>query len=369
MHLFDDLYRSILEQVGPGSFCPTEVDGKKCASYLQRCITYVYAGEETAKTREEGGAVIIHVSREDYLRGTVRVAMNLLPEIRPKFDITEPGTFVLLFVLVMEGDGPNGDICLVLPKDAPASMLSDPDDLWHPQAFLQSMSGTIKAVTLAGNRRKCHVCGVEGKTMPCRQCHLVYYCSEACRIKDVVHAAGCLPPPMTIVFCRENTTTPVETVGHGDSFVFRSVARNCFGNCSMNKEPFERLTGASLRVVAGSLGLCSSEPVWYEWGGMFDKPHSRVIEFLECPITGDPDVHFWLEDETGNVYDVVDRYLRRVVAPAQNRTISTEAFAHGCVILGMSKDELKKAGLLYLPADPLVQQVLSKKHERMVVRS
>lgn len=142
------------------------------------------------------------------------------------------------------------------------------------------------------------------------------------------------------------------------------VERNCFSNCVKNLFPMEALAGCQLRITAGSLGMCTPSPVWYEWGGTGDSVFHTVQQFRKCQFTGLPSVHFWLESELdGKIWDVLDvLYLVEKAAPLLKKTIDTSTFVHGCLIAGRTREELEACGLKYVPADPMVQEILEKKH-------
>lgn len=147
----------------------------------------------------------------------------------------------------------------------------------------------------------------------------------------------------------------------------RYIERNCFSNVTMNLYVLEEIAGATLQVMCGSLGVNDPAPAWYEWGGTMssDAPCSTVIEFVERQ-SGKINAHFWLEDDNENVWDVLDVYLLDVVVPFHRKRIDTSAFVHGHLIPGMSRTELKKRGLEYVPASSLVQEVLCRRQAARV---
>lgn len=164
---------------------------------------------------------------------------------------------------------------------------------------------------------------------------------------------------LRIVFIRRDGTV-LRAVGADVSnakVTLKYVERNCFFNAVQNLRDMEKVAGTELALVAGSLGLCSPSPCWYEWGGDGPTPHQTVARFVKCPITGMQDAHFWLESRDGIVYDVLDAYLMEVVAPFHGKKVDTSGFAHGVLVRG-SKEELEKIGLKYVPATELVQTCL-----------
>jgi hypothetical protein len=140
------------------------------------------------------------------------------------------------------------------------------------------------------------------------------------------------------------------------------LERNCFSNCVKNMMVLETLAGCELELMAGSFGLCMPSPIWYEWGGSEEKLFHTVKEFRACEVTGLPSVHFWLESEDGKIWDVLDPYILEIVAPTHRKTIDTRDFVHGCLIAGKTREELVSRGLQYVPAPPLVQEILVKIH-------
>lgn len=139
------------------------------------------------------------------------------------------------------------------------------------------------------------------------------------------------------------------------------VERNCFANCVSNQPAMEALAGEPLEVVAGSLGVCSPEPVWYEWGGAGSKPHETVAQFVKCAHTGLRDVHFWLRGtRTGTIWDVLDPYLLDVVAPAHAKIVTAPPLG---LVAGETREDLEsRRGLRYLPATAVVNQVLVRRY-------
>jgi hypothetical protein len=87
------------------------------------------------------------------------------------------------------------------------------------------------------------------------------------------------------------------------------IERNCFSNCIKNMDALQTLAGCELVLTAGSFGVCNPSPTWYEWGGLFDTPHTKVSHFVACPFTGLPSVHFWFETRDGKIWDVLDPYI------------------------------------------------------------
>ena len=158
----------------------------------------------------------------------------------------------------------------------------------------------------------------------------------------------------------------IKTAGKKDAAIsFLSIERNCYGNCVMNYKEMMDLARKPLKIVAGSLGLCNPEPVWFEFGGHKSEPHTKVHQFTN---KSENDVHFWLEDEDGNVWDVMDLYMLDVVAPFRKKKITTTDFLEGVVINGISKETLKECGLAYIAADEHVSEILKAMHLKLSKR-
>lgn len=153
----------------------------------------------------------------------------------------------------------------------------------------------------------------------------------------------------------------------GKTIGLKSISRNCFSNSLMNLTAFEQLAGEPVSLVAGSLGLCLPPPTWFEWGGERDVPHTAVHQFRKCPVTGLPDVHFWVQTERGTIWDIVDDYTVDIVAPTHGKTITTTGLlCGGRLIAGESVEALRARGLEYVPASDVVQHVLVNKHAQNV---
>jgi hypothetical protein len=96
-----------------------------------------------------------------------------------------------------------------------------------------------------------------------------------------------------------------------------------------------------LKVVIGSLGVNG----WFEYGGK-----NWGIEEFKRKME---DVHFWLEDKNGNVYDFLfERYSLWSVIRTGNKLRRTG------ILEGVSKNELKSVGIEYIPAPIEAQMML-----------
>ena len=216
----------------------------------------------------------------------------------------------------------------------------------------------------------CEVCHTVTELRVCSKCKSVSYCSETCqRSHWKTHKKSCSKPricledSVTICFySRDSVMQKEHTARKSATTYLRYIERNCFSNCIMNIEPLESLAGCALTATAGSLGLCSPTPTWYEWGGYGDVPHTTVKQFSSCPVTGLPDVHFWFESEDGKIWDVLDLYLIHTVAPVHKKTIDCSGLVHGCFIAGKTRVELESIGLKYISTTPLIEHILIEKH-------
>jgi hypothetical protein len=142
------------------------------------------------------------------------------------------------------------------------------------------------------------------------------------------------------------------------------VERSCFTNCIRMMQLMEHAAGKELYIVAGSLGLCVPEPVWYEWGGDDSQPFTAVKDFARCAYTGLPSVHFWLSDappgQPGLVYDVLDPYIV-TTANVHAKFLQTRELLHGVGIVGLTKTACEAIGLRYVQASPLVTEVMMRR--------
>lgn len=124
-----------------------------------------------------------------------------------------------------------------------------------------------------------------------------------------------------------------------------------------------------LHVVHGSLGIGAGtkNPV-YAYG---HADWRMAYEFLASKEThrmpGHPkelafvDMHSWLEDDQGRVFDVVSGQIKAISRSYSRRLVLPE----WTVIERMSKDDLIDIGLHYVPAHPSAQPLL----DRIVTRS
>ena len=117
----------------------------------------------------------------------------------------------------------------------------------------------------------------------------------------------------------------------------------CHSNTRINrKNAYKHL---NLKIVGGGLGLDG----WFEFGGKDWK----LKDYLKKPT----DIHFWLEDEEGNVYDYIQKSWNLV---AKIRGVYSKF--PNVEIKGMSKAEIKRLYKIeYVPAEEVVYKVCYKK--------
>jgi hypothetical protein len=110
----------------------------------------------------------------------------------------------------------------------------------------------------------------------------------------------------------------------------------------------------NLKLVLGSLGIGKRDP-WFEFGG---ENWDRVAQFKKQ--SGDLfgrrqwDVHVWLENEDGKIFDVISQH---VVQVARIRRKKVDCVA-GQVIDGVSREVMADKGLTYVDAPEVVQRVI-----------
>lgn len=161
---------------------------------------------------------------------------------------------------------------------------------------------------------------------------------------------GALPSPETI----------------GNSLVF--FESNCFCSAKHNLEHFWK--NMNLHLVAGSLGIQAPEAegeVYWLYG---DPIFTKVEDFVSDEQDGEEeddeksgsilhfDVHVWLEDTEGNVFDVVD------IQQFEKDTVAYKLFDSSKRFLIAQKHSkeaiLKSCKLVYHPALEEIQQELLK---------
>jgi len=115
-----------------------------------------------------------------------------------------------------------------------------------------------------------------------------------------------------------------------------------FNSRSNKKGAFKDL---NLKIVGGGLGLDG----WFEFGGKDWK----MKDYLNKPT----DIHFWLEDDEGNVYDYIQPSWNWV-AKVRGRYSKFPNIE----LRGVSKAEIKRLYKIeYVPAEEIVYKVMYKK--------
>lgn len=123
----------------------------------------------------------------------------------------------------------------------------------------------------------------------------------------------------------------------------------------------------SFRVVYGSLGV--GNPPFWELGG---EDYTKVFQFCQAPHleseTGAFDIHAWVEDAHGAVYDYVHVSMCNS-ARLHRKQIDFKA---GEIIHGCSKEELSKRGLHYkaCPEDIhwIIESMIQKRYYELYKR-
>lgn len=111
----------------------------------------------------------------------------------------------------------------------------------------------------------------------------------------------------------------------------------------------------------GSLGLGSQEGgtrkfIW-EYGGESAK-YDKLEGFF--PKSGGFDGHVWLEDANGLIYD----YVRPMVLTVSLVRSLNIGFNKPCAIYGISKEQLKRQGMVYLEASFEMQKEIKSHFEQ-----
>jgi hypothetical protein len=126
----------------------------------------------------------------------------------------------------------------------------------------------------------------------------------------------------------------------------------CWQQAKFNKEHAYRQLG--LKFVVGSLGMGKTSP-FFEFGGeAWDKVKTFKKTAPDMFGRTQWDVHVWLENDAGGIYDVVSWH---VIGAAAQRSKVVD-FSPGHVIEGLTRDALAARGLVYVAAPELVQRVI-----------
>lgn len=143
---------------------------------------------------------------------------------------------------------------------------------------------------------------------------------------------------------------------------------HCVHQAWFNQEHAYKEKG--LRVVFGSLGLGSGNDPHFEYGGRNHRTWSDFQSFKpgmsallspadRAALARKVDIHAWLEDAMGNVYDVC--FPEWTLFAAVHRRAMPEKVRGGCVLNGVSKDVARtEYGLHYVPAPPETHEVIEK---------
>ena len=137
------------------------------------------------------------------------------------------------------------------------------------------------------------------------------------------------------------------------------LAQNCYIDAYINQE--YTLKHLNLNLKFGSLGLGNQKDgprtfIW-EYGGE-NANYDKLEGFF--PKSGGFDGHVWLEDANGLVYD----YVRPMVLTVSLVRSLKIGFNKPCAIYGVSKEQLKRQGLVYLEASTKIQKEIKSHFER-----
>lgn len=117
----------------------------------------------------------------------------------------------------------------------------------------------------------------------------------------------------------------------------------CYFNAYINLRGVYKDRG--LKLVIGSLGIHN----WFEYGGR----HWTKADFAAKMKTYSSDSHAWLEDADGNVYDYLHPEYQFWVKLRTGKKLKRTG-----LLEGVSKAELAKDGIEYVPADRDTQAML-----------
>jgi hypothetical protein len=150
----------------------------------------------------------------------------------------------------------------------------------------------------------------------------------------------------------------VSKVKPKDTYGVLSIPDSCSMQAFFNKTHVYR--DLDLRIVVGSLGIGKKDP-WFEYGS---KDFKTVKDFMTSKFTKkngggntQVDMHCWLEDSKGSVYDTVTSQVSVNVKIVHKKTTK---YKTNDVIEAVSKEELALKGLHYVPSDPMCSAVLIK---------
>jgi len=131
-----------------------------------------------------------------------------------------------------------------------------------------------------------------------------------------------------------------------------------FNQCRMNLKYAWKDLG--LHIVAGSFGIGKKRPAknkkkkkrvpYFEFGG----EHYQTRQDFAANGTDNMDIYYWLEDASGNVYDLVTPYLV-AISIIHNKPMDFNVYE---VVYGETKDACAKKGLFYVSAPSSVQDMV-----------
>jgi hypothetical protein len=150
-----------------------------------------------------------------------------------------------------------------------------------------------------------------------------------------------------------------------------AINNGCFKQAWFNRDHF--YAGLNLRPVMGSLGIGQGDP-FYEYGGL---AYRSLADFIENGKDGSWDVHMWLEDEEGNVFDIVTPLMEDAARINKKQLSQLSSLSR---VEGLTKAWLRDRGLHYVAVpdrrvhDALVKLAMMKygpvyERERSIIRA
>jgi hypothetical protein len=149
-----------------------------------------------------------------------------------------------------------------------------------------------------------------------------------------------------------------------------NLRNNCITNAIFNQQHVYAGVKPRLKVVIGSLGLgvvaqgtALDDPkhgAWFEFGGL---KHSKVEDFQKNAFLsmaeGRYDMHAWLEDDMGRVYDLFTLDLQRFATHWGRSLCKALQSTQSPVLLEQKpKRDLAAMGLHYVPASLDAQRAI-----------
>jgi hypothetical protein len=166
-----------------------------------------------------------------------------------------------------------------------------------------------------------------------------------------------------------------------------NLTNNCITNAIFNQQHIYADVQPRLKLVIGSLGLGVVPPgkaiddpkhgAWFEFGGLH---HAKLEDFQKnaymAMAEGHYDMHTWLEDEKGRVYDLFTLDLQRFTKQWGRSLCKALQKTKSPVLLEQKpKKDLAAMGLHYVPAPADAQRAIfegvmkRKDIEAVVIRS